>query len=723
MTQRLFNLVGQALCLVLAFFSSRVRGAGGGEPEALQPPAAKVVPKRLERHGHVRLDNYYWMRERDNVEVVRHLKAENDYAERAMAHTRDLQETLFREFKARIKQTDLSVPYQKDGWSYYTRVQADKQYPLYCRKKEIPQGPQEVYLDVNQVAEGLKYCSVSAPAISPNGQLMAYGVDTAGRRFYSLRFRNLSAGENYQEVIPNVTGNVAWANDNRTLFYSRQDPVTLRSCQIWRHRMGTDPAADILVYEEKDPTFRCWVYASKSKRFLIIASRQTMSKEVRILSADLPMGQFKVFHPRQRGHEYEIGDSGDYFYIRTNHKAKNFRLMRTPLGQTDLSHWQEVIPHRPGVLLESIELFKDYLVTTERREGLRRLCIRPWSGAGAHEIEFEESAYVAAPGPNHSYDSAVFRYTYSSMTTPPSVYDYDMGARAKTLLKREEVLAGFDPENYQTERLHATAPDGRQVPISLVYHKKHFTGNGSNPLLLYGYGSYGSSLDADFNAMRVSLLDRGFVFALAHVRGGSELGREWYEGGRLLQKTNTFSDFIACAEHLVKTKHADPQRLFAQGGSAGGLLMGAVINLRPDLFKGIIADVPWVDVVTGMLDESIPLTTEEYDEWGNPNDRAYYDYMLAYSPYDQVSRQAYPHILAMTSFQDSQVQYWDPAKWVAKLRVLKTDANRVLLKTEMEASHGGLSARDDRYRQWAFRYAFLLDLAFGAQIAEKAPNR
>jgi len=679
--------------------------------DSLKPPVAKVVPKKLVIHNHTRTDDYFWLKERDNPEVVKYLEAENAYTAGVMARTQPVQETLFKEFKTRIKQTDMSVPYKRDGYFYYTRTEESKQYPLYCRRKGSLQAAEEIFLDVNEVAKGEKYCSVANPQVSSGQNIIAYGMDTAGRLFYTIRFRNLSTGETLKDTIPNVTSNVAWANDNKTLFYVKQDPVTLRRHQVYRHVLGEDRAQDKLVFEEKDSTFGSFVFKTKSKKYLIIASQQTLSSEFRFLDANNPQGDFTVFLPRQKDHEYSIDHYGDHFYIRTNKDAKNFRLMRTPVSSTGIANWQEVIPHRPDVLLEGFEIFKDQLVVVDRREGLLRLRVRPWSGAAEHEVGFTEPAYTAFPTANFDFDTSLLRFTYSSMTTPNSVYDYDMVTRSRTLLKRQEVLAGFDQNNYATERLYATARDGKRVPISLVYNKKFFKKDGSNPLLLYGYGSYGASMDAAFDPMRVSLLDRGFVYAIAHIRGGEELGRQWYEDGRQLKKKNTFTDFIACAEHLIAAKYADPKRVFANGGSAGGLLMGAVANMRPDLFKGIIAAVPWVDVVTGMLDDAMPLTTLEYDEWGNPNDQTFYEYMLSYSPYDRVEKKAYPAILALTSFQDSQVQYWDPAKWVAKLRAMKTDNNPLLLKTEMKASHGGLSARDERYREKAFEYAFLLDLA------------
>jgi oligopeptidase B len=628
-----------------------------------------------------------------------------------MAHTVDLQERLFREFKARIKQTDISVPFLRDGYYYYTRTEEGRNYPIYCRKKGSLDVAEEVLLDVNTVAEGHKFCSVLSPAVSPGQDLMAYAVDTVGRRFYTIRFKNLATGEILPDVIPNVTGNIAWANDNRTVFYAKQDPVTLRSHRIYRHVLGTDPAEDRLVYDERDETFNCFVFKTKSKRYLMIASRQTLSTEYRFLEADKPEGEFRVFLPRRREHEYRLDHYGDHFYIITNHQAKNFRLMRTPVSRTAIENWEEIIPHRSDVLLEDIEIFKDALVVSERRNGLIQLRVRPWAGTEEHYVDFGEPAYVAAPVNNYEFDTPWLRFSYSSLTTPPSVYDYNLLTREKKLLKREEVLGGFNSSDYQSERIYARAPDGAQVPISLVYRKDRFRKDGTNPLLLYGYGSYGASMDARFDAFRISLLDRGFVYALAHVRGGEEMGRQWYEDGKLLKKKNTFADFIACAEHLLREKYADPKRIFAWGGSAGGLLIGAVITMRPDLFTGVIADVPFVDVLTTMLDDSIPLTTNEYDEWGNPNDKQYYDYILSYSPYDQTKPAHYPHMLVTAGLHDSQVQYWEPAKWVAKLRAVKKDGNRLLLKTEMRAGHSGLSARDDRYREIAFRYAFLLDLA------------
>lgn len=667
-------------------------------------------PVQLEKHGHVRSDPYYWLRERDNPLVTAYLEAENAYTEAVMAHTKPLQEHLFEEIKGRIKQTDETVPFRLDDYFYYTRFEEGKEYPIHARKRGSLSAPEEVMLDVNQLAIGHTFFSVGGRQVSYGQDILAFATDTVGRRVYTLRFKNLATGAMLPDEIPAVTGNMAWANDNRTLFYTKQDPTTLRWNQVYRHTLGAAPATDQLVFEEADETFSSFVSRTKSKAFIMIASFQTVSSEFRYLDATRPDGAFTVLQPRERDHEYEVEHLGDHFYVRTNlDGATNFRLMRTLVTQPGKAHWQEILPHRADVLLEGFEVFRDYLVLVERSRGLRQLRVRPWSGDGEHYLDFGEPAYLAAPAENPELDTPVLRYTYTSLTTPNSVYDYDMRTRERVVLKRDEVLGGFEQANYETKRLAARAEDGTEIPISIVY-RKGIRQNGTNPLLLYGYGSYGLSMDAAFNAPLISLLDRGFVYAIAHVRGGQELGRPWYEDGKLLKKKNTFTDFIACAEHLVRAGYAAPDRLFAQGGSAGGLLVGAVVNLRPDLFAGIVAQVPFVDVLTTMLDESIPLTTGEYDEWGDPNNPEYYEYMLSYSPYDNVEAKAYPHLLVTTSLHDSQVQYWEPAKWVARLRGLKTDRNRLLLRTNMAAGHGGASGRYQRYRDTAFIYAFLLDL-------------
>jgi oligopeptidase B len=661
------------------------------------------------------VDDYYWLSERDNPEVLEYLGAENAYTEAVMAHTTELQETLFQEIKGRIKQTDMSVPFKIDDYFYYTRFEEGKEYPIHCRKKGSLDATEELLLDVNVMAQGHEFFAVARHRVSSGQNLLAYPVDAVGRRIYTICFKDLDTGEQLQDVIPDVTENIAWAEDNKTLFYTKQDPTTLRWHQVYRHVLGTEPEQDQLVYEESDDTFSCLVFKTKSKRYIMVGSYQTLSAEYHFVEADDPKNAFTVFMEREREHEYSVDHYRDHFYVRTNDgDAKNFRLIRTPVDKTDREHWQEVIPHRDDVLLEGFEIFRDHLVVVERKQGLIQVRVRPWSGEGEHYLDFAAPAYLAYPSDNYDFDTPILRYTYTSMTTPKSVYDYNMIARERVLLKQEEVLGGFDASNYETERLLASAKDGTQIPISIVYRKtaddRPAEKSGGKPLLLYGYGSYGYSRDATFSAERISLLDRGFSYAIAHIRGGEEMGRWWYEDGKLLKKKNTFTDFVACAEHLVQQQYACPEQLFAMGGSAGGLLMGAVLNMRPDLFNGVVAAVPFVDVITTMLDESIPLTTSEYDEWGNPNDRVYYDYMLSYSPYDNVETKAYPNLLVTTSLHDSQVQYWEPAKWVAQLRVMKTDRNRLLLRTKMEAGHGGVSGRYKRYRETAFVYAFLLDL-------------
>jgi oligopeptidase B len=692
---------------LLLYFVLAVIGCSPAEPP--QPPVAKVMPHEFKEHGNVRVDNYYWLRERDNPEVVSYLEAENAYTEAIMKPTKKLQKELFEEIKGRIKQNDESVPYLENGYWYYQRFEEGKQYPIYCRKQGTREAPEQIMLDQNELAEGQSYCATRGREVSSGNDLLAYGVDFMGRRFYTLHIRNLETGQEYPDVIPDCTGNLAWAEDDRTLFYSKQDPETLRPYLIYRHELGTDPAADVVVYEEPDETFRCGVFKTKSRQYIMIGCYQTLSNEYRYLAANDPNGAFRILQPREREHEYSVDHYGDSFYIRTNWRAKNFRLMKTPVSATTKENWREVIPHRDDVLLEGEELFADFLVLSERKDGLIRLRIIPWDGSAEHYLDFGEPAYMAWISTNPEFDTSLLRYGYSSLTTPNSIYDYDMQTHAKTLMKQDEVLGGYEPANYEVERIYAMAEDGVKVPISLVY-RHGFVKDGSRPFLLYAYGSYGYSTDADFTSSVISLLDRGFGYGIAHVRGGEEMGRWWYDDGKLLHKKNTFTDFITCAEYLVSQGYTSKDKLFAEGGSAGGLLMGAIANMAPADFKGIIAEVPYVDVVTTMFDASIPLTTDEYDEWGNPADKTYYDYMLSYSPYDNVKAQAYPNILITTSLHDSQVQYWEPAKWTAKLRALKTDQNRLLLKTNMEAGHGGASGRYERYRETAFNFAFMLDL-------------
>ncbi|MEM8485703.1 MAG: S9 family peptidase [Bacteroidota bacterium] len=685
----------------------------------IDTPVAAKKPHELEKHGDVRVDDYYWLRERENPEVIAYLEEENAYTKEVMAHTESLQDALFEEIKGRIKQDDSSVPVFRDGYWYYTRYEEGLDYPIYCRKRSSMDAEEEVMLDVNTLAEGHDYFSVAGRAVSVNNDILAFAEDNQGRRIYTLRFKNLETGAFYPDEIPMVTGNIAWANDNKTLFYTRQDPTTLRWDKIYRHVVGTPVADDVLVFEEKEDTFSAYVYRTKSKRYIVIGSYQTLSAEYRFLDADNPGGEFAVVQPRERGLEYDVDHFGDHFYIRTNLDAKNFRLVRTPVSRTTKDNWEEVLPNRDDVLLEGFEIFKDFLVVSERKNGLMELRIRPWDGSAEHYIDFGEPAYLAYTSANPEFDTQVLRYGYASMTTPTSTFDYDMVSKDKTLLKQQEVLGSFSSEDYVTERLYAPARDGVKVPVSLVY-KKGTSIDGSAPLLLYAYGSYGYSMDASFSSARLSLLDRGFVYAIAHIRGGEEMGRQWYEDGKLLKKKNTFTDFVDTAEYLVAESYADPARLFAQGGSAGGLLMGAIINMRPDLWRGVVADVPWVDVVTTMLDDTIPLTTSEYDEWGNPNDKTYYDYMLSYSPYDNVEAKDYPNMLVTTGLHDSQVQYWEPAKWVARLRDVKTDQNRLIMKTNMDAGHGGASGRYERYKETAFAYAFMLDLAGVQEILPPA---
>ncbi len=685
------------------------------------PPRARVVPTRLEMHGVVRIDDYYWLRERDNPEVTAYLEAENAHTRAVMAPTEALQETLFSEIKGRIKQTDMSVPYREGDYTYYTRYEDGREYPIYCRvpvgsSQSVPgerttePGLEQVLLDVNAVAEGHDFCEVSGRLVSPDQRLFAYATDLEGRRIFAIRVKDLATGKTHDDELIGVTSNLVWANDSRTLFYTRQDPATLRWFQVYRHRLGTSQADDVVVYEEPDETFSCEVGKSRSKRYLLVASYQTVSTEYRFLDADAPDGAFTVFMPRARDHEYHLDHYRDRFYIRTNRDARNFKLMETADGQLDPAAWSELIPHRDDVLLGAFELFTDHLVVQERWGGLVHLRVRPWKGEGAHDIAFDEPTYSAYLSTNREADTHVLRFGYESLTTPGSTYDYDMVTRTRRLLKREEVLGDFNPVRYRAERLTATAPDGESIPISLV-SRVGTARDGTSPVLLYGYGAYGISMDASFDSARLSLLDRGFVYAIAHVRGGQELGRRWYDDGRLGHKSNTFNDFIACAEHLVAERFANPGRLFAVGGSAGGLLMGAVLNMRPDLFAGAVAHVPFVDVITTMLDDSIPLTSGEYDEWGNPHERAAFDDICAYSPYDNVEAKDYPSLLVLAGLHDSQVQYWEPAKWVAKLRALKTDTNPLLLKTNMDAGHGGVSGRYRRYRETALQYAFLLSQA------------
>ncbi|HEY5564678.1 MAG TPA: S9 family peptidase [Rhodothermia bacterium] len=685
-------------------------GCGSDNEQQPVAPVARVEPTTLEIHGDTRVDDYFWLRERDNPEVIQYLEAENGYTKAVMVHTDSLQEALFQEIKGRIKQDDSTPPYRDRNYYYYTKYNEGDEYPIYCRKRGSLDAPEEIILDANKLAEGLDFFEIGTIDVSEDENTLAYSFDQVGRRIYSVRFKDLTTGELFSDEIPEMTGNIAWATDGKTLLYSKQNLETLRWDRVLRHELGTTVDQDVLVFEEPDPEFYVFVSRSKSRKYLFIASEQRLSSEYMYLDADNPTAPLTMIQPREPDHEYSVEHVGDNFVIRTNLDAKNFRLMQTPVNLTRREHWMELIPHRPEILLQGFEVFEEFVVLSERDNGLVRLRVRSWDGSNDHYIDFGESAYLAETSTNAEIGSKTLRYVYESMTTPASVYDYDMETRQRTLIKEQPVLGGFDRANYQTERVFARARDGREVPVSIVY-RTGFAKDGSAPLLLYGYGSYGYSMDPYFSPSRLSILDRGFVYAIAHIRGGEELGRQWYEDGKLLKKQNTFADFIDVAEYLVAEGYADPARLFAEGGSAGGLLVGAVVNMRPDLFKGVVAAVPFVDIVTTMLDDSIPLTTNEYDEWGNPNDSTYYAYMLSYSPYDNVEEKEYPHLLVTAGLHDSQVQYWEPAKWVAKLRAKKTDSNRLLLHTNMDAGHSGQSGRFRQYREKALEYAFVLDLA------------
>ncbi len=688
-------------------------GAMACAPSGPVAPVAEKKPHNLEMHGDVRVDDYYWLREKENPEVLAYLEAENSFTEAVMADTEVLQAELFEELKNRIEPDDASVPALFNGHYYYERYVEGGEYPLHCRRQGSADAPEQIMLDVNQIAVGHDFCSVRGVAPSPDSRLLAWAVDTVGRRKYTINITDLETGEALDDVIPDVTGNLVWANDNRTLFYTRQDPETLRSYQVYRHVLGTPVADDVLIYEEADPTFGVYAWKTRSSKYILIQSQQTLATEVHFIDADKPDGRLRTIAPRERNVEYGVDHVGDSFIIRTNLDAENFRLVKAPVAKPGRANWKELIPGRDDIFLQGVEVFRNFMVATERRDGLRHLRVIPWDGGEEFEIEFDEPAYVTWVDENFEMDTSVLRYGYSSLNTPVTIYDLDLETHERTLLKQEKVLGGFAAENYTVERHMAPARDGIEVPVSLVY-RKGTPRNGTSPLLLYAYGSYGSISEAWFKSSVVSLLDRGFVYAVAHVRGGQEMGRRWYEDGKLLKKKNTFTDFVDCGQYLVDEGFTAPDRLFAQGGSAGGLLMGAVSNLAPELFAGIIANVPWVDVVTTMLDDTIPLTTSEYDEWGNPNDPEYYDYMLSYSPYDNVEAKNYPALLVTTALEDSQVQYFEPAKWVAKLRDLKTDDNALLFKCEMAAAgHGGVSGRFKRYHETALEYAFMLEVLAG----------
>jgi len=687
-----------------------------------EAPIAKKEAKELTAHGHTRVDNYFWMRLSDDqknadssdaqtTEVLNYLKAENVYSDEMLAHTKDLQEELYDEIVGRIKQTDQSVPTKVDGYWYYTRYEEGEDYAFYCRKAETMEADEEIMLNGPEMGNKHNYFSIAGRSVSTNNNLLAYGVDTISRRRYNIFFKDLSTGEMLPDVIENTTGGATWANDNKTVFYTRRDQETLRSYRIYKHVLGTDPAEDELVFEETDETFSCFVYKTKSKKFIMIGSSHTLSQEYRFLDADTPDGEWKVIQSRERGLEYGVSHYGDHFYIKTNLDAKNFRLMKTPTNASSKENWEEVIGNRDDVLFEGIEIFKDYLVVEERKDGLNQIRIIRWDDNSEHYMEFNDPAYSAGVGYNPEFDSKIMRFGYSSMTTPYTTSEYNLETKKTTVLKQQEVVSDtFTPDDYTSERIMVPARDGKLIPMSLVY-KKGTPKDETAPLLLYAYGSYGNTIDAGFSSVRLSLLDRGFIYAIAHIRGSETLGREWYEDGKLLNKKNSFTDFIDCGQYLVDNDYTASSHLYAMGGSAGGLLMGGIMNMAPDLWDGVVAAVPFVDVVSTMQDETIPLTTFEWDEWGNPADKEYYEYMLSYSPYDQVESKNYPNTLVTTGYWDSQVQYWEPAKWVAKLRDMKTDDNALIMTCDMEAGHGGASGRLKRHKENALIYAFLLDLA------------
>jgi len=671
------------------------------------PPIATRIPHTDTLHGDVRVDNYYWLREKTNPDVIAYLEAENEYTAAVMKHTEPLQEKLYDELLSRIKETDLSVPVKIDSFYYYSRTEEGRQYEIHARKKGSLEAPEEILLDENKLAAGFDYFDIGTFETSPDHQLLAYSVDTAGAELYTIYIKDLATGELYPDEIPNTYYDLAWANDNRTLFYSVLDEAK-RPYKLYRHTLGTAALDDQLVYHEKDDAYWLEIDRTKSKAYLLLSLESQTTSEVHYLSADNPAGSFKVIHPRRHMMEYSVDHQADRFLIVTNDKAKNFKLMATSTEHPAKKNWTEVIPHRDSVKIDRVDVFRDYLVVYEREGGLRQISIHKLDTGTSHRVDFPEPVYTCWPGDNPDYNSGLLRFTYTSLVTPKSVYDYDMQSRTRELKKQDEVLGGYDPTAYKSERIFAAASDGTRIPISLMY-KKGMAKNGKNPLLLSGYGSYGSSREPYFSPHRLSLVDRGFIYAIAHVRGGGEMGRYWYEEGKLLKKKNTFTDFIACAEHLIAEKYTAADRLAISGGSAGGLLIGAVTNMRPDLFQAVVADVPFVDVVNTMADPTIPLTVIEYEEWGNPTDQEYYDYMLSYSPYDNVEAKTYPHILITAGLNDPRVQYWEPAKWTAKLRAMKTDNNLLILKTNMGAGHMGSSGRYDYLEEIAFEYAFILD--------------
>lgn len=680
-------------------------------PAAPQPPIAAVHSYAVQSPNGVRSDNYYWLRDdaRMRPEVLDYLKAENTYYAAMTAHTKTLEDTLYNEIIGRIKQDDSTLPAKYKHFHYYTRYEEGHEYPVFARRRDSENAPEQVMLDGNAMAQGHDFFQIAAQEISPNEQLLAYADDTVGRRQFTIHFKDLGTGKSLPDEIPNTSDSAAWADDNKTLFYVENDPVTLLTVRVKKHVLGSDPATDPVVYEERDHSYYMSVTRTGDEKYVAIEEHSTLSSEIRFIPANQPKARFKVLAPREHDFEYHADHIGHRWIVRTNWNAKNFRVLEADDAHIgDKQRWHAIIPARDDVFISDIALFRNYLVIGERNNGLQRILIKPWNGGKEFFVKADDADYTTTIGDNREQGTDTLRYDFSSLITPNTVYDLDMKTGERTLRKRDPVLGGYNPANYVAERVWAPARDGTKIPVSLVYHRD-FKKDGSAPLYQYGYGSYGISSDPRFSSPRFSLIDRGFLYAIAHVRGGQEMGRSWYENGKLLQKANTFSDFIDVTEFLVKQGYAAKDKVFAEGGSAGGLLMGAIANLAPQDYRGIAAHVPFVDVVTTMLDESIPLTTNEFDEWGNPKVTAYYNYMMAYSPYDNVKAQAYPAMLVTTGLWDSQVQYYEPTKWVAKLRAMKTDKNPLLLKVNMEAGHGGKSGRYQRYREVAEEFAFVID--------------
>jgi oligopeptidase B len=703
--------------LVAALAGATPALAANDTLEVSKPPMAKKAAKMNTLHGEKLVDDYFWLRDRKNPEVKAYLDTENAYADTFMKPTESFQAKLYEEMLGRIKETDLSVPFRQGNYFYYSRTEKGKQYPIYCRKKAGgaggPQGPppgsleaaaEQVMLDLNELARGERFMAVDELEVSDDGNLLAYTTDNVGFREYRLRIKDLSTGKDFSETVEKVSS-TAWAADNKTLFYTVDDHAK-RPYRLYRHELGSDPKTDLLVYEEKDEMYRVNIHRSRSRKVLFLVAGSHTADEWRYLPADKASGAFMMISPREKEHEYAVDHRGDLFYIRTNKDCRNFRVVTAPMSSAGRENWKEFLPCRPAVMVSGLNLFAGHAVVSEREDGLPRIRVIDLATKQEHRVDFPEPVYAVVPQSNAEFDTRLFRFGYQSFTTPQSVFDYDMATKERKLLKRTEVLGGYDPDRYQSERRYATAKDGTKIPISIL-SRKGFVADGKSPLWLNGYGSYGAPSFATFNSNRFSLVDRGFVFAIAHIRGGGEMGKPWHDAGKMMSKKNTFTDFIAVAEQLIADKYTSKDRLVIEGGSAGGLLMGAVTNMRPDLFKIVVTRVPFVDVINTMLDESLPLTVGEFEEWGNPKKKEEYDYIRSYSPYDNLAAKAYPTILVKTSFDDSQVMYWEPAKYVARLRTLKTDGNPLLFKINMAGGHGGSSGRYDRLKELAFDYAFV----------------